>query len=162
MTHCVNKIVSNFIHSWLMMHKIYVIDVYGISICHRCTWHHNKNIMVPCDACTKLDTKTSSTTFDWLSVATNQIRYPEGCYRIAENIGGSKNWRIWQKDDCSPNFGAPKWMLDVIHGLQVLKRQNYINNLFCSFAKILSLQFYPLYGIFKCDNKMGSKMMKHS
>ena len=25
-------------------------------------------------------------------------------YRIAENIGGSKNWRIWQKDDCSPNL----------------------------------------------------------
>ena len=40
-------------------------------------------------------------------------------------------------------------MLNVIRGLQVLKRQNYIrqNNLFCSFAKILSLQFYPLYGI---------------
>ena len=40
-------------------------------------------------------------------------------------------------------------MLDVIRGLQVLKRQNYIrqNNLFCSFAKILSLQFYPLYSI---------------
>ena len=39
-------------------------------------------------------------------------------------------------------------MLDIIRGLQVLKRQNYIcqNNLFCSFAKILSLQFYPLYG----------------
>ena len=26
-------------------------------------------------------------------------------YRIAENIGGCKNWR---KDDCSPNFGTPK------------------------------------------------------
>ena len=39
-------------------------------------------------------------------------------------------------------------MLDVICRLQVLKCQNYIrqNNLFCSFAKILSLQFYPLYG----------------
>ena len=40
--------------------------------------------------------------------------------------------------------------VDVICGLQVLKRQNCIrqNNLFGSFAKILSLQFYPLYGIY--------------
>ena len=70
-------------------------------------------------------------------------------YRMAEDIGGSKNWWIWRKDDCLPNFSAPKWMLNIIRGLQELKHQNYIrqNNVFRSFTKILSLQFYSLYGI---------------
>ena len=32
----------------------------------------------------------------------------------------------WRNNDCSPNFGTPKWILDVIRGLQVLKCPNYI------------------------------------
>ena len=67
-------------------------------------------------------------------------------YRIAENIGGSRNWQIWRKDNCLPN-----WMLDVIRELQVLKRQNYIrkNNI------LLIRQNFVLYSIISnviCDS----------
>ena len=39
------------------------------------------------------------------------IRYegPKGRYRIAENIGGRKFWRIWRIGRESPKFSCPKF-----------------------------------------------------
>ena len=64
---------------------------------------------------------------------------------IVENNGGSLanlvKGRLFAKSWCA------KWMRGVIYGLQVLKCLNYScqKSLFCSFIKILSLQFYLLY-----------------
>ena len=62
-------------------HGTTVIDAHGTII--RVLWCH-------VHACTKGDTKTSSTTFDWLSVAANQIRYLRAATFKYDNEMGSK------------------------------------------------------------------------
>ena len=39
-----------------------------------------------------------------LSRAIESDCYKEVTYQIAENVGGSKHWRIWQIDGQSPKF----------------------------------------------------------
>ena len=75
-------------------------------------------------------------------IPTYGLRYHEPI--IMENIGGSKIWRIWEKNGCLPKLGKSKWMLGVICGPQVLKHQIVFAN-FAHSPKVC-LQFYPLYG----------------